>query len=89
MQVVCNQTVKDPNNSDNDVTIRTRALECLVKIAMLYYEVNCSFAIRFSTKLFSIFKTTCRISLKLRFLQWISVNQSKLSFRYEIKVFGV
>lgn len=47
MQVVCNQTVKDPNNSDNDVTIRTRALECLVKIAMLYYEVKCSLAISF------------------------------------------
>ena len=39
MQVVCNQTVKDPNNGDTDITIRTRAMECLVKIAMLYYEV--------------------------------------------------
>jgi len=38
MQVVCNQTVKDPNNGDTDITIRTRAMECLVKIAMLYYE---------------------------------------------------
>ena len=40
MQVVCNQTVKDPNNGDTDITIRTRAMECLVKIAMLYYEVK-------------------------------------------------
>lgn len=41
MQVICQNTLKNDRNGFSDVSIRTRALECLVKIVSLYYQVCC------------------------------------------------
>jgi importin subunit beta-1 len=38
MQVICQNTLKNDRNGYSDVSIRTRALECLVKIVGLYYQ---------------------------------------------------
>ena len=43
MQVICQNTLKNERNAASDISIRTRALECLVKIVGLYYQVSFSF----------------------------------------------
>lgn len=44
MQVICQNTLKNERNGYSDVSIRTRALECLVKIVTLYYQVSFNYS---------------------------------------------